>query len=274
MFIPFRDDNPVRRTPWVTYALVAANVVAFLWLWRLPPGRQQAVVFQRGFVPARMEQLWGRNLRPLEVEVQGRPVLTPFGPAVQVQTYRLEPSPREILLSLITCMFLHGGWLHLLGNMWFLWIFGNNVEDRLGPGLYFAFYILGGLLATLAQWQIDPDSTTPIIGASGAVAAVLGAYAITWPWAKVETLVVLIVFFTVIELPALVVLGVWFLGQVVEATHAIQVGSGPLSYRSGVAWWAHIGGFIFGALAMPVLSSLAEPRGPAGRQTTTQWYVD
>jgi len=106
------------------------------------------------------------------------------------------------------------------------------------------------------------------------VAAVLGAYAITWPWAKVETLVVLIVFFTVIELPALVVLGVWFLGQVLEATHAVEMGSGPFAYRSGVAWWAHIGGFVFGALVMPVLSALVEPSGPSGRKPTSQWYVD
>ncbi len=258
MLFPFRDNNPIRTTPVVTYALVTANVLAFLWLWRMPEGRQQAVVMQRGFIPARIAQLGSPHPEPLSVEVPVEKVMTRHGPAVRVRQYVLEPNRREVLLSLLTCMFLHGSWLHLLGNMWFLWIFGNNVEDRLGPALYFLLYLGGGLLATAAQWQIDPESTTPIIGASGAVAAILGAYAITWPWAKVETFVVLVVFFTVIELPALVVLGLWFLGQVLEASQAL--GSNAIPYRSGVAWWAHVGGFVAGAIAMPVLSTLAGER--------------
>jgi membrane associated rhomboid family serine protease len=255
MLFPFRDNNRIQRTPVVTYALVAANVLALLWLGRLPENRQQAFVLEHGFVPARLAQLVDHQ--PITVRVpQGR-IRTPEGVATVVFERTFPPSSREILLSLVTCMFLHGGWLHLAGNMWFLWIFGNNVEDRLGPVVYSLFYLGGGVLAGICHWAFAPNSTAPVIGASGAVAVILGAYAITWPWAKVETLVFLFVFVTIIELPALLVLGAWFVGQVLEATHALGAGGNGVGGHTGVAWWAHIGGFLTGVFLMPLLGDLA-----------------
>jgi membrane associated rhomboid family serine protease len=148
-------------------------------------------------------------------------------------------------------MFLHGGWLHLAGNMWFLWIFGNNVEDRLGSWLYLVFYLVGGILATSCHWAYDPRSVTPVIGASGAVATVLGAYAVTFPTANVRTLV-FIGLVTVIDIPAIIWLGLWLGGQLVDAVFV-----GDLA----VAVWAHIGGFAAGAFLMPILTFGMPPHG-------------
>lgn len=252
MFLPFHDDNPTLRTPVVTYAIVAINVLAFLMMIALGPMEQQMLVYRRGFVPARIGQLV--EARPISVKLQGLAV-NQFGQIVQVeQPYDLPPEPRQILLSMLTCMFLHGGWLHLIGNMWFLWIFGNNVEDRLGHIPFLLFYLAGGLLATLSHWFVEPSSTIPVVGASGAIAAILGAYAVTWPWARVHTLVFLFIFITVIDVPALLVLGVWFAGQLLSSAQGQE---------AGVAWWAHIGGFVAGALLMPIVASVAgEDRRP------------
>lgn len=247
MLFPFHDENPIQRTPWVTFGIIGVNTVIFLGSLRLAPVDQAVLWYGRGFVPARMGQLV--HDRPLVVEQK---LPDPQRPQL-VKTWRmvLQPAPREILLSLATCMFLHGNWLHLIGNMWFLWVFGNNVEDRLGHVTFLLFYLLGGLLASACHWMIEPNSTTPVIGASGAVAAMLGAYAITWPWARVKTLLFLFVFITVVDLPALMVLGVWFLMQLVSATEASRV-----QMSGGVAWWAHVGGFVAGLALMPALSGL------------------
>ena len=135
--------------------------------------------------------------------------------------------------------------------MWFLWLFGDNVEDRLGPLLYLVLYLLGGVVASISHWVVDPESTLPVIGASGAVAAVLGAYAITWPWARVRTLVFLVIFVTIIDVPALFVLGAWFVRQLVAGHQSLyHAGTG------GVAWWAHVGGFVAGMVLMPLFSLL------------------
>ena len=150
----------------------------------------------------------------------------------QVMPVVLKPDRGQIYLTLLTAMFLHGGWFHLIGNMWFLWIFGDNVEDRLGHFGFAVLYLVGGILASLCHWFMQPDSTLPVIGASGAVAAVLGAYTITWPFARVHSLVFLVIFFTVVELPALVVLGFWFIEQLVAAL-AIK----NRLATEGVAWW-------------------------------------
>jgi len=228
MFFPFHDDNPTRRTPVLTWVLIALNVWSFLSFVRLSPLEQQRVVYQRGFIPARIAQLTGA--RPGSIFV---PLRRPGAPLAPAAVLVLPPRPREIVASLITCMFLHGGWLHLIGNMWFLWLFGNNVEDCLGPARYLLLYLVGGLVASASHWLVDPASTTPVIGASGAVATVLGAYAITWPWARVHTLVVLVVFVTVIDLPALLVLGAWFLAQVAAGRHAL----GPTWAGSWPGWY-------------------------------------
>ncbi len=244
MFLPFHDDNPTIRTPVVMYAIVAINVLAFLMMLGLGPVDQQLLVYQRGFVPARIGQLI--EPKPLIVKLQGLAV-NEFGQLVPVeQAHPLPPAPPQIFLSMFTCMFLHGGWLHLIGNMWFLWIFGNNIEDRLGHIPFLLFYLGGGLLATVSHWFVEPSSTMPVIGASGAIAAVLGAYAVTWPWARVHTLVFLFIFITVIDVPALLVLGVWFVGQ---------LWSSAQGQEAGVAWWAHIGGFVAGAVLMPLVDS-------------------
>jgi len=254
MLFPFRDNNPTRSTPVVTYGLVAVNVAAYLWLSALPARQEQMAVLAYGFIPARIGQLI--EPKPITVEIPRRQLQTPEGLVVEFERFQFPPQPLQILLSLVTCMFLHGGWWHLIGNMWFLSIFGNNVEDRLGSAVYLMFYLGGGLAATAAQWLINPASTSSVIGASGAVAAVLGAYAITWPWARIESLVFLFVFFTIIELPALFVLGLWFVGQLLEAMQVLNLPGNQLAYSSGVAWWAHVGGFVAGLLAMPPLSDL------------------
>jgi len=253
MIFPFHDDNPVTRTPFVTYGIVAVNAVVFLGSLGLSDADRAVLWYGRGFVPARMAQLVDR--RPIELELPPEAPDLARPDIVRVRRLTFEPIPHQILLSLLTCMFLHGGWLHLIGNMWFLWVFGNNVEDRLGHVLFLVFYLVGGLLASACHWMIEPQSTTPVIGASGAVATMLGAYAITWPWARVKTLVFLIVIITIIDLPALLVLGVWFVIQLLSAANATT-----LELTGGVAWWAHVGGFLAGLILMPVLSSLARTR--------------
>lgn len=272
MFFPFHDDNPTVRTPIVTCALVLVNVVCFLWVRQLPPVKQQELVYRHGFMPKRIAQLKDPRL-VIDVPVSTGRVVRLVDPRrgwIQVEEKRilhLHADRREILTSLLTCMFLHGGWFHLIGNMWFLWLFGNNVEDRLGPVLFIIFYLFGGLLASGCHWLTGPASTTPVIGASGAVATVLGAYAITWPWARVRTLVFLFVFITIIDLPALLVLGAWFLGQLLEGSRALDLG-----IAGGVAWWAHIGGFITGVVLMPVFSAAvgADERKKAQPKTTDE----
>ncbi|HEY4313584.1 MAG TPA: rhomboid family intramembrane serine protease [Pirellulales bacterium] len=244
MIFPFRDDVPAQRLPVVTYLIIVINVAALVWMTRQPPLMQNVIAYQHGFIPLRLAQLQVPQAIPLQVAVPQRPGFPP-----QVMRVVLEPDRAEIYMSLITAMFLHGGWLHLIGNMWFLWIFGDNIEDRLGHIGFAALYLVGGVLASLCHWYMQPDSSVPLIGASGAVAAVLGAYTITWPFARVHTFVFLVIFFTVVELPALAVLGFWFIEQLLAA-RAVE---GKLA-AAGVAWWAHVGGFLAGMGLMQVLS--------------------
>lgn len=249
MFFPLHDDNPTRRVAVVTYAIIVVNVLVFLWLVHLPAAQRIDVVLRHGFMPARVAQL--SEPVPLVIP-QKVPVRHPvLGVGFLNRQVTLPPDRGEILSSLLSCMFMHGGWWHLIGNMWFLWIFGTNVEDRLGRVLFLFFYLVGGLLATAMHWAIEPGSVSPIIGASGAVAAVLGAYAITWPWARVRVLVFLVIFITVIDVPALLVLGIWFLVQLSEGHAQIA-----LNTAGGVAWWAHVGGFLAGLVLMPLLEIL------------------
>ncbi len=262
MFFPFHDENPTERTPVVTFGLIGLNVLVFLYVAQLEPTQRRQLNLVRGFIPARIEQL-----------AEPEPIAVPFAPAsrdafgrgIPAKQVVLPPEPREILLSLFTSMFLHAGLWHLLGNMWFLWLFGNNVEDRLGPVLFTVLYLVGGLLAACCHWLTDPTATTPVIGASGAVAAVLGAYFVTWPWARVHTLVFLFIFITVVSVPAVVVLGVWFLGQLLAGHEALQAGQ-----AHGVAWWAHVGGFVAGMVLMPLFATLVGGSKPA-RQSDSGW---
>jgi membrane associated rhomboid family serine protease len=253
MLLPLRDDNPTVRTPYVTCGLIAVNLLVMLWLSLLSPQDQQTEVIRHGFIPARVAQLTHPNLVvkvPIEEELPARD----FRFAHQQQRLRdveLEPASGQIAASLLTSMFLHGGWLHVLGNMWFLWIFGNNIEERLGSWLYLGFYLVGGLLAMACHWANNPQSVLPVVGASGAVATILGAYAVTFPKASVRTLVFFGII-TVINIPALVWLGLWLAGQLLDAF---------LNRDLGVAVWAHIGGFVAGAVLMPILSFGPPPPG-------------
>jgi membrane associated rhomboid family serine protease len=162
------------------------------------------------------------------------------------------PSQPPTWVTLFTSMFMHGGLLHLIGNMLFLWIFGNNIEDSMGRVRFIAFYLAGGLVALLAQTALNPDAPVPTIGASGAVAAVLGGYALLYPRARVLTLVVIVIFITVIQLPALVVLSLWFLLQLLYASAELAQ---PVAGEGGVAYFAHIGGFVFGLLLIKLFAN-------------------
>lgn len=246
MLFPFHDNNPTTRAPIVTLAIIVINAAVFIWLSTLPELNQVNVVYQHGFVPARIGQLSNRQELKVEVPREVAAGILPAGAPPLVETLR--PVPSQIYLSLFTTMFLHGGWLHLLGNMWFLWLFGNNVEDRLGHVPYALFYLGGGLVATFCHWLTGTASVTPVIGASGAIAAMLGAYAVTWPTAKVRCVLFLLVFFLIVQVPALLVLGLWLVEQLLEGANALNLGM-----DGGVAWWAHIGGFAMGAVCMPLL---------------------
>jgi len=213
--IPLRDENPSRTAPVVTRALIALNCALFVYELLTGPNLN-SFISTWGMIPARVSMaLTGQE---------------PIAAAA---------------LTFITSMFLHGGWMHLIGNMWFLWIFGDNVEDRLGHFGYLVFYLASGVVAAGIQYFAAPQSRVPTIGASGAIAGVLGAYAVAFPGAKVMTLVPFFPFFQVVALPALVVLGFWFVLQFFSG--ALSLGSGA---SGGVAWWAHIGGFAFGFLVM------------------------
>jgi membrane associated rhomboid family serine protease len=178
--------------------------------------------------------------------------VTPAGPS-EVTIQRVEPSPQpSTILTILTGMFMHGGLLHILGNMLFLWIFGNNVEDSMNRAVFLLFYLAGGLVAMLAQTALDPNSTIPTLGASGAIAAVLGGYALLYPRARVLTLVFIIFFVTILRLPALLVLGAWFVLQLLDFS---QVVSGPVGGGGGVAYLAHIGGFLFGLATIKLFAT-------------------
>lgn len=246
--IPLYDLNPHHRFPWITVLLIVANVIVMA-VQGVEPNER--IVYEYGFIAKRVTQL--RTGKPLVVqpvqfdrqgkEVRGRPI-------------QLSGKPADIYVTFFTAMFLHGGWIHLAMNMWMLWIFGNNVEDRLGRFMYLCFYLLGGILGTICQWLADPQVTVPMIGASGAVAAVLGGYAITYPKAMVKTMIIVgLIFF--VDLPALVVLGIWFLLQMAAGLNIMRDVMGG----EHVAFWAHIGGFVAGIILMPILGLGASPPG-------------
>lgn len=253
MFFPLYDDNPAHRPPIVTYLIIAINVLVLLYMVLLPIDQRQFLVFDHGFIPARTQQL--TTDQPITIPFERLAVDQRTGRVVEVkQAYVVEPNRLGVVATLFTCMFMHGGWMHLIGNMWFLKIYGNNVEDRLGHVAFPFFYLLGGLLATFGHWLQNPESTVPVIGASGAVAAILGAYAVTWPHARVRTLVFLFVFITFWDLPALLVLGAWFVGQLLSAQQDLVGGTGQ-----GVAFMAHVAGFVAGAALMPLFRLVIPP---------------
>ena len=253
--IPIKDDIPTRRFSLLTVLIIVACTVVYFGVeqggLRLGSAGDRKVV-EYGAIPYEIThpgKQCGRLPESDSVVCEGETVQvqTPAG----IETRKVpDPLPADTRdrsaptwLTLFTSMFLHGGLLHLAGNMLFLWIFGNNIEDSMSRVRFGAFYLLGGLAAVLGQTLIDPSSTAPTVGASGAIAAVLGGYALLYPRARVITLILIIIFFTIVELPALVVLGLWFVLQVFYG--AVEVGQ-PVAGSGGVAYFAHIGGFLFG----------------------------
>ena len=225
---PLRDNIPTDRFPFVTVALIVANVLMYFFFQK--GGLSLGEPSSHGFVC----NLYEYGTIPREVVHGGQ---------VAVQGCPLPEAPTW--LTLFTSMFMHGGLLHLGGNMLFLWIFGNNVEDSMGPIKFIAFYLLGGLAADALQIITSTNSTVPSIGASGAVAGVLGGYLLLFPRARVVTVVFIIFFFTILELPAIFFLGIWILQQALFAYFDLVQPSGA---GGGVAYFAHIGGFVFGLL--------------------------
>jgi membrane associated rhomboid family serine protease len=240
---PLKDNIPTDRFPVVTVVLIALNVVAYFF-------------FQHGTISlgdptstAYLQNLFDYAWIPIE--------LTEGVQCVPDQTFQAVncapdvPNQPPVYVTVFTAMFMHGGLLHLGGNMLFLWIFGNNVEDSMGPAKFVVFYLLAGLAATALQTAINADSAVPNIGASGAVAGVLGGYILLFPRARVITVIFIIFFFTILELPAMVILGLWFLQQVLFGYFGLSSGG----EGGGVAYFAHIGGFAFGLLAIKLFAS-------------------
>lgn len=245
--LPLRDDIPSRTVPYVNYSLIVICVLVFLVQW-LSAGLPQARLEERfGMVPARVVHPDVPLVREALAEYQGR--------LVRVEL-PLASSPLPAWMTLFTCMFLHGGWLHLIGNLWSLWIFGDNVEDRLGHVGYLLFYLASGIAAGLAHLVVHPDSAVPTIGASGAIAGVMGAYLLFYPNARVQMLVWFFYFVDIVVAPASLFLGMWFLLQFFQGTFALTGGAG------GVAWWAHIGGFAMGFLVAALLRAIGETSPP------------
>ena len=222
--IPLRDQNPSRTTPVVTRALIALNLAVFVYEVLLGP-RLRMFTSEYALIPARVAH--GMN---------GGTALLPA------------------LATFVTSMFMHGGWLHLIGNMWYLWIFGDNIEDRLGHFGFLLFYLGAGLASGTLHTALQADSNIPTVGASGAIAGVLGAYVVLFPRARIITLVPIFFFIQVIPIAAVFYLGFWFILQLLSGAMSLAYGA-----SGGVAWWGHIGGFVFGVLA----GVLARARPPA-----------
>jgi rhomboid family protein len=223
--IPLYDTVRSHKFPLVNLILIVGNILAFLYEQQLSPTVLERFIFTWGLVPA-----------------------------------HLISNPAAAWITIFTAMFLHGSWVHLLGNMWFLYIFGDNIEARLGGLRYLIFYLLSGVAAAFLQTYVQPASQVPAIGASGAIAGVLGAYLISFPRSRVASLVPILFIFTIVEIPAVIFLIFWFIIQIYSGVFMMQGAN-----ASGVAWWAHIGGFVFGAIMVSFFA-----RRPAYRN----WYQE
>ncbi len=221
--VPLRDNNPITITPYVTYGIFIANIAVFVYQLSLPERQLEQFFHVVAMVPC---------------ELSG-----------SCPTIGQLPE----WMTLFTSQFLHGGFLHIAGNMLFLWIFGNNIEDRLGHVKYLIFYLGCGALAALAQWFFSQNSGIPSLGASGAIAGIMGAYILRFPHAKVLTLVPLGFFLTTFNLPAYLFLGFWFLQQAFFGVASLGVRTNVGMESGGIAYWAHAGGFVFGAVLGPML---------------------
>jgi membrane associated rhomboid family serine protease len=284
--LPLKDNNPTSRFPVVTVALIAICIGVFIWQLQFPENQRLANAgfghidqssLEYGAIPYRITHT---NVKDCSIGAVGETsagfqagVVCPGTADYRDAVARSEANPNSELgpfvidqkpwyVTLFTSMFMHGGILHIAGNMLFLWVFGNNIEDRLGRLKFALFYVLAGLIAVYTQALIDPSSTAPTIGASGAIAGVLGAYALLFPRARVLTLIFIIFFVTVVEIPALILLALWFILQFVPALGQVAVGSGG---DQGVAYFAHVGGFVFGLAVAAVILSATRQREPQPR---------
>lgn len=226
--LPIRDDVRSQSFPIMNTLLIAANVIVFFLEAGLSPAQIDRVIYLFGFIPAQFS-----FLNPISY------------------------------LPIFTSMFMHGGWFHIISNMWILFIFGDNVEDRMGSLRYLVFYLLGGVAAALLHVFVQPASTIPVVGASGAIAAVMGAYFLLFPRARVISLVPVFIFAWFVQVPAVIYLGLWFVSQLYSGVLSLG-GAGGVE-MGGVAWWAHIGGFVFGLLLAGVFGA---------RRKRTRRYMD
>ena len=247
--IPIGDNNPRRTRPWVTYGIIVANFLVFLLMVSLStdlaPGQRQQ---NQEFIEQTNGDCYGFRTLPTDADrficrygFQPRE----YFDTIQGKSQATDPRTLLVIVSIVTAAFLHGGWLHIFGNMIFLWVFGDNIEDRLGRLRYLAFYLSGAIVAALIQGFVDRNSVVPTVGASGAVAAVLGAYLIWFPKARVRVVIpIVFLVFIPFQLPAIVMIGFWFLQNLLAGYATINAAA---TADAGVAWFAHIGGFLFGA---------------------------
>jgi len=241
--IPLRDSNPSGTVPVVTITLIVINGIMWLYELSLGPGAE-TFVNEYGLTPVKL-----------------------------VSYYRFEGGfTANALTPLFTSMFMHGGWLHIIGNMWFLWVFGDNVEDRLGHVQYLVFYMLCGIGASLIHVAFHPLSNIPVIGASGAISGVLGAYLVSYPGAKVHTLLIIFVLIRFVEIPAYLFLIFWFVFQFLSGTAEL----GAHQDAAGVAYWAHMGGFVVGIMLLFIMPKSSRYHTPTwedstGRRIFTRW---
>lgn len=235
--IPLRDHNPSGSFPYVTISLIVLNSLLFLYEVSLGPSLERFLL-RYGLVPF---------------------LVTHVGRIPELSLLDVAP-------TFLTSMFLHGGWLHIIGNMWYLWIFGDNVEDRMGHGRFLVFYVACGLIAGFVHYGLNPHSKLPTVGASGAIAGVLGAYLLCFPRARVDLLIVFFLFIDVVSVPAAFVLFFWFIIQLLTGMLTL----GPATAQTGgVAWWAHIGGFVAGFLFARIC-----PRAKRSRQSVYRVWFD
>jgi membrane associated rhomboid family serine protease len=252
--IPLKDNIPTDRFPLVTVALILANVIVYILEIRhggsFLSGPSNTVAVKYGAIPYELTH-YGKHCgldQAGQILCEGQRGVTGKAPD-QIPTWE----------TIFTSMFSHGSFLHIAGNMLFLWIFGNNVEDSMGPVRFIVFYLIGGAVALALQIAVAPNAAVPTIGASGAIAAVLGGYILIYPRARVITVVFIILFFTILELPAIVVLGLWFLEQAVFG--AVNL-TDPTGGGGGVAYFAHVGGFLFGLAAIKVFATRVKSQAP------------
>jgi membrane associated rhomboid family serine protease len=231
---PYKDDNPTILTPYLTVATIVLTSVIWVLFQKAgaEPGLSQSVC-DLGVIPSR---LFG---------AEAEPIMTQRGPVVVCPN-----APSFAWYTVVTSVFLHGGWFHLIGNMWFLWVFGNNIEDAMGPGRFVAFYLFCGVIAAAAQILVQPGSPVPMVGASGAISGIMGAYLVLYPTARVHMLVVLFVFITRVTVPAYIMLLYWV---VLQAIGGLPTMAGATT-GGGVAFLAHLGGFFAGLLTIKLFA--------------------